>query len=388
MTEIVLGVGGSVAAYRAADLARELMRRGFGVSAVLTESAARFVTPLLFESLTGRPALVGAYEEPERGRMAHIDLARRADLLLVAPITASGLAKLAHGVADDMLTTLALATRAPMLLAPAMNPDMWAAEPTRANVATLLARGAELVGPVGGLVACGEEGTGKLATIDEIVAAAEAAAFRSEALKGKRVLVTTGPTEEPIDDVRFLTNRSSGKMGAAIARAALAMGATVDVVAGPQSHPLPPGARIVRVRTAREMEGTALTLAEGADFAVGVAAVADYRPGTTATGKLRRSGEPIDLRLVPNPDVIAGIAQRAGRTLGFAAEPSGDLAEARAKLARKGLWGVAHNDVSDPAIGFGADDNRVTLVTAAGEEASERLPKAVVARWLLERLTR
>lgn len=384
--EIVLGVGGSVAAYRAADLARDLMRAGAGVTALLTDGATGFVTPALFEALTGRPALVRAEEEPERGRMAHIDLARRADAILVAPITANGLAKLAHGIADDMLTTVVLASRAPLVLAPAMNPDMWASPSVRENVARLLDRGVILVGPVGGLVACGEEGTGKLAPLEEIVEATLAAAASSRAMAGKRVLITSGPTEEPLDDVRMLTNRSSGKMGAALVRAALAMGATVDVVAGPQRAPLPPGATIHRVRTAEEMLAAAVALAPGADLAVGAAAVADYRPRERFAGKRRRGEEPLSIELTPNPDVIAAVARLARRTVGFAAEPNPDLTAARAKLARKGLWAIVHNDVSAEGIGFDSDQNRVTLITENFALESARMGKFSVARWIFERI--
>lgn len=383
---VVLGVSGSVAAYRAADLARELMRAGFTVRACLTDGASRFVSPALFEALTGQPCLVDTFEEPISGRMAHIDWARQADLVLVVPATANTIAKIASGHADDMLTTIVLATTKPVLVAPAMNPQMYANEATTTALETLRARGYEVIEPVEGDVACGENGQGKLASIPAIVAAASTIVAAGQILAGRHVLITSGPTVEPIDDVRFLSNRSSGKMGAAVARAALRMGARVTVIAGPQRAPLPLGATIVRVRTAEEMLAAGLA-AESPDLIVGVAAVADYRPKAVFHGKLRRSEASLSLDLIPNPDVIAGLAahHRGALALGFAAEPDTDLGVAREKLARKGLWGVAANDVSNPGIGFEADQNALTLVTRERVEESGLRTKLGCAMWLLER---
>jgi phosphopantothenoylcysteine decarboxylase / phosphopantothenate---cysteine ligase len=389
MPNVVLGVSGSVAAYRAADLARELMRQGFTVRVCLTDAAQQFVTPALFEALTGEPCLIGAFEEPVAGRMAHIDWARQADVLVVAPASASTMAKLAGGIADDMLSTIALAFTGPLVVAPAMNPAMYLHEATRASLATLKARAAVVVEPGEGDVACGEHGQGKLASIASIASAVGEVARVGRLLDGKRVLVTSGPTQEPIDGVRFLSNRSSGKMGAALARAALMMGAEVVVVSGPSQEPMPFGAEVVRVRTAEQMLEAALSRSETADYVVGAAAVADYRPADPSDGKIRRGDGPISLELVPNPDIIAEIARQRpqAKVIGFAAEPDPSLDTAREKLARKGLAAIAVNDVSRPGIGFDASENELTLVVADREPACSGLrSKLGCALWLWEQL--
>lgn len=387
--KVVLGVSGSVAAYRAADLARELMRHGCEVRVCLTDNAQQFVTTTLFEALTGRPALQGVFEEPEAGRMAHIDWARSADLLLIAPATASTLGRLAHGIADDMLTTIALAFTGPVVLAPAMNPAMYLHEATQASLEILQSRGAFIVEPSEGDVACGEQGQGKLASVTEITALVMSVLSARKQLTGKRVLITSGPTQEPIDSVRFLSNRSSGKMGAALARAALLMGAQVTVVTGPTKEPIPFGAEAIRVRTAGEMLVAAESQASQADIIIGAAAVADYRPAHAHEGKLRRSHEPMSIDLVPNPDIIAALAQAAPKAVvvGFAAEPSSDLAESREKLIRKGLRAIAVNDISLPGVGFDSDENELTLILAdGGEQSSGRMSKLGCALWLFEQL--
>ncbi|MCO5296122.1 MAG: bifunctional phosphopantothenoylcysteine decarboxylase/phosphopantothenate--cysteine ligase CoaBC [Fimbriimonadaceae bacterium] len=387
----VLGVSGSVAAYRAADLARELMRAGFEVRTCLTDGAQQFVTPALFEALTGQPCLVDTFEEPERGRMAHIDWARAADVLVVAPATANVLAKLAGGLADDMLSTLALAYEGPWVIAPAMNPSMYANEATQASMRVLRARAARFVEPVEGDVACGENGQGKLASIAQIVEAVLEVARVAKSLEGRTVLITSGPTQEAIDSVRYLSNRSSGRMGAALARAALLMGARVQVVAGPGDVPMPRGAEVVRVRSAREMLDAALPLASGADWILGVAAVADYRPAEAIEGKRRRDGAPWTLELVPNPDVLASLAaarKPGARAVGFAAEPGSEVETAQAKIAAKGLDAIAVNDVSRSDIGFESESNDLALVFADGRsESSGRRSKLACALWLLRTLS-
>lgn len=383
-SNVVLGVSGSVAAYRAADLARELMRAGHTVRVLLTDGARRFVTPALFEALTGQPVLENTFDEPVAGRMAHIDWARAADVVVIAPATANTLARLAHGLGDDMLTTVVLATRAPLVLAPAMNPHMLANEATAESLRILEAR-ATIVAADEGDVACGENGRGKLAPIGRIAAAVESVLADRTRLAGRRVLITSGPTQEPLDDVRFLSNRSSGKMGAAVARAALLMGAEVTVVAGPSSASYPLGAKLIRVRTAQEMLDAAL--AEGGDLIVAAAAVADYRPAAPFTGKLRRTSEALSLELIPNPDVVAALAQAfpQATVVGFAAEPTEDLDVARAKLDRKGLFAIAANDVSNPSIGFDAEDNALSMIFRDGSvHQSGRRSKLACARWLLE----
>jgi phosphopantothenoylcysteine decarboxylase/phosphopantothenate--cysteine ligase len=388
MPNAVLGVSGSVAAYRACDLARELMRRGFTVRACLTDSAEKFLSPALLEALTGQPCLIEAFDEPERGRMAHIDWARKADVLVVAPATANILAKLAAGIGDDMLTTVALAYSGPLVIAPAMNPTMFASDATQAAIATLKSRATLFVEPDSGEVACGEQGQGKFADIHRIADAVVAVADRSRLLKGQKVLITSGPTQEPIDDVRFVSNHSSGKMGAALARAALLLGAEVRVVTGPVSIPLPMEATVTRVQTALEMLEAATVIAKDADWIVAAAAVADYRPESVIRGKLRRSKQPLDLKLVPNPDIVAECAQVAkptAKVIGFAAEPSDDLAIAREKMARKGLFAIAANNIGEPGLGFGSDRNALTVILRDGEAVQSGVrSKLECALWLFE----
>ncbi|MBN9501969.1 MAG: hypothetical protein BGO01_10050 [Armatimonadetes bacterium 55-13] len=387
MANIVLGVCGSIACYRAADLARDLMRAGHVVRVCLTDAAQKFVTPMLFETLTGQPCLIGAFEEPERGRMAHLDWARQADLLLIAPASANTLNKLAAGIADDMLTTMALAYEGPMVVAPAMNPAMYSHDATITAMRTLAERAVLIVEPTEGDVVVGEHGQGKLAANSEIVMAASTVLSARSLYAGKRVLITSGPTQEPIDDVRFLTNRSSGKMGAAIAQAALLMGAQVTVIAGPSATLYPRLARVIHVRTANQMLEEAAEAAGEADMVIGAAAVADYRPVHQAEGKIRRKSVDIHLELTPNPDIIAALAKLGKRTVGFAAEPTMDLSEAKAKIVRKGLYAIAHNDVSNPAIGFESDKNQLTLILANGsQEVSPLASKLQVALWLLEKI--
>ena len=386
---IVLGVSGSVAAYRAADLARELMRNGYTVRVCLTDAATNFVSPALFEALTGQPTLQDTFEEPEAGRMAHIDWARQADLILIAPATANTINKLAAGIADDMLSTIAVATTKPLLIAPAMNPQMYANPATYAGLDTLRERGANVVEPDEGDVACGENGQGKLASIAAILQAAKEVAATTKALAGRKVLITSGPTREPIDSVRFLSNRSSGKMGAALAQAALLMGAEVTVVTGPTQTPLPLRANVIRIQTAQEMLAAALP--HDADFMIGAAAVADYRPANPSAGKIRRSDETLSLELIPNPDVIAELAAAhpTARTIGFAAEPGSDLEVARAKITRKGLYAIAANDISRQDAGFESTSNAITLITADGKVAeSGTRSKLGCALWLLDRIAR
>lgn len=386
---LVLGVSGSVAAYRAADLARELMRAGFTVRVCLTDAAQKFVQPALFEALTGQPCLLDTFNEPAAGRMAHIDWARQADAVVVAPATANTLNKLAGGVGDDMLTTIALATTKPLIVAPAMNPQMYANEATQNSLRVLAERGAFIVEPAEGDVACGENGQGKLASIEAIKTAVLSVLSASRRLHGKRVLITSGPTQEPLDDVRFFSNRSSGKMGAALARAALLMGAEVTVVSGPVSVAYPLQAQVRRIKTALEMLDEALRVAPSADLIIGAAAVADYRPKEAFVGKMRRSSEAISINLVPNPDIVAELARvaPAARVVAFAAEPGPSLEEASEKMRRKGVAAIAVNDVSRPEIGFEADSNELSLVWADGRVASSgRLSKLQCALWLLEQV--
>ena len=384
----ILGVCGSVAAYRAADLARELMRHGFTVRVCLTTAAQHFVTAELFEALTGQACLVDVFEEPARGRMAHIDWARWANVVVVAPATSTTLSRLAFGIGEDMLTTLALATKAPLVIAPAMNPTMHASDPTQGALRILRGRAAVIVEPVEGDVACGENGQGKFASVGAIVEAVDAVTSRGQILEEKNVLITSGPTHEALDDVRILTNRSSGKMGAALGRAALLLGAKVAIVTGPSSAPLPMQAEVVRVKTALEMLAEVERLAPEADVIIGAAAVADYRPAERMPGKVRRSEKELTLKLVPNPDILAAAVAKAkpGATIiGFAAEPSDHADVARKKLAAKGLSAVAMNDISRTDAGFESDNNELTLLLADGSTLkSGHHSKLECALWLLE----
>jgi len=387
---IVLGVSGSIAAYRAADLARDLMRQGATVRVCLTDAAERFVTPVLFETLTGQPCLRDTFEEPDRGRMAHIDWARQADAIVLAPATANTIAKIASGLGDDMLTTLVLASTAPLIVAPAMNPQMYASEATREALDKLRARAAIVVEPADGDVACGEHGQGKLASSAMIAEAVLSVTRRSRVLSGMRVLVTSGPTQEPFDDVRYVSNRSSGKMGVALARAAILMGAQVVVVTGPTHVPMPREVEVIRVRTAEEMRAATVERAPEADYIVGAAAVADYRPSVVVGGKIRRSEATLHLELIPNPDVIAAAAKVAPKAMvvGFAAEPSSSLDVAREKMIRKGIAAIAVNDVSRSDIGFDSDSNLLRLVVVNRPDVVESglMSKLQCAFWLWEQI--
>jgi len=387
---IVLGVSGSIAAYRAADLARDLMRAGGTVRVCLTDAAEKFVTPALFEALTGQPCLRDVFEEPDRGRMAHIDWARKADVIVLAPGSANTIAKVAAGIADDMLTTLILASTAPLVVAPAMNPQMYANEAIREALDKLRSRAAIVVEPTDGDVACGEHGQGKLAPNSAIAEAVLLVARRSLLLEGKKVLITSGPTQEPIDEVRYISNRSSGKMGVAIARAAILMGAEVTAVSGPTHVPFPREVKVTRVKTAEEMLAATLAEAPEQDFIVGAAAVADYRLKNPSKGKVRSGQESLILELTPNPDIIATAAKAAlkATVVGFAAEPSSSLDVAREKLRRKGISAIAVNDVSRFDIGFDAENNFLSLLSVDRQDVAESglMSKLQCALWLWEQI--
>ena len=366
---VILGVSGSVAAYRAADLTRELMREGCDVRVCLTRSAAEFVKPALFEALTGNPCLTNVFDEPVWGKMAHIDWARDASLILVCPATANAIATIAHGKADDMLTSIISAANVQLLIAPAMNPQMYASASNQENINTLRKRGVHIVEPTEGDVACGENGQGKLAEISEIVTAVKAAIYRSELLKGKHVVITAGPTYEALDPVRFIGNRSSGKMGFALAQAATQMGADVTLVSGPTQLVAPPSAHVRNVRTASEMLEATLEACREADLLVGAAAVADYRPANYGDEKIKGK-QPLEFRLKPNPDILSEVRNRYPNLsiVGFAAETEGHLQNAMAKLKEKGLAAIVLNDVGRNDIGFESEDNEVIVLFASGEK--------------------
>ena len=398
---IILGVTGSIAAYKAAMLASALTRGGALVDVIMTEAATRFVTPLTFQALTGRPVYISLWGTETTGgletHIAHVGLAHGADLLLVAPCTAQTLARLAHGLADDLLSVTALAAACPVLIAPAMDAGMYTAPATRANVETLRARGVLFAGPATGRMASGLEGLGRMLEPDEVAGHVRVALGREGRLKGRRVVVTAGPTREPLDPVRFLSNRSSGKQGVAIAQAAVDAGAEVTLIAGPMEARAPIGVELVPVLDARAMEQAVLAQATGAgqaDALVMSAAVSDFRPERAATQKIKKgAGEPLSLTLTPNPDILLSVAQQERRprvTVGFAAESEDVLENAREKLARKKLDLIVANDITAPDAGFAVDTNRVHFVTADGAEALPLLSKEAVARrlvvWIADRL--
>lgn len=384
---VLVGVTGCIAAYKACELVRRLMRAGCRVKVVMTRNATRFVGPATFRALTGEPVAVSLWEEPS-ARVHHVSLAEEAGVFCIAPATANIVAKLAAGRADDLLTTVALATRAPLVIAPAMNVRMWRAEPTQANLAVLRERGAVIVEPDVGELACGEVGEGRLAPIDLIEEAVLAEAGRARDLEGVRVLVTAGPTREPIDAVRFISNASSGKTGHAIAEEAARRGADVTLVTGPTTLPDPFGVATVRVTTALEMHRAVLDALPAADVVVASAAVSDFRPRIAIAGKQPKEEAPLEIELERNPDILAEVAAaRDDRVLvGFAAETGDPVARAREKLRRKRLDLVVANDIGRPHLGFAADVNEVVLVWPDREERLPTMTKRALARRLWDEL--
>lgn len=386
---ILLIIGGGIAAYKSLDLIRRLKDGGARVRCILTAAAAQFVTPLAAGALCGERAYTDLFDAQGEFDVGHIRLAREADLIVVAPATADLLAKMAGGHADDLASAVLLATDKPILLAPAMNPHMWAAKATQRNLAQLAADGVRCVGPGRGEMAeRGEAGLGRMAEPLDIAAAAAALLHGGRRLSGQRVLVTSGPTHEPIDPVRFIANRSSGKQGHAIAAAAAAAGADVVLVSGPVDLDDPPGATVVKVETAVDMLA-AVERALPVDAAIFAAAVADWRVEQMSGSKIKkRQGRPAALSLVENPDILATVARRkSGRprvVIGFAAETDDLIANAKAKLAAKGCDFIVANDVSTGVMG--GDSNTVHLVGAAGVESWPPLSKDEVARRLIERL--
>jgi len=369
---VLLGVTGGVAAYKACFLTRLLSGAGAEVQVVMTGAAARFVGPDTFAALSGRPVYTELWDDP--GSVLHVRLAREAEVAVVAPATANVLAKLAVGIADDLLTSTLLEARCPLVVAPAMHTGMWEQPATRANVATLLERGVRVVGPATGPLAHGDEGVGRLAEPEEILAAVEEAAAHGRDLAGRRLVVTAGPTWEPIDPVRFVGNRSTGRMGFAVAKEAWDRGADVTLVVGPGTVEPPAGPRLVRVTTAEEMRAAVLAAAEGADAVVMAAAVADFRPERVAGAKLKKEAGPPELRLVPTPDILSELgAARSGRVLvGFAAETDDLEGGGRAKLDAKGLDLLVVNEVGRPGTGFGSDTNHAAILSATGEDSPLR----------------
>jgi phosphopantothenoylcysteine decarboxylase / phosphopantothenate---cysteine ligase len=384
---VLLGVTGGIAAYKAAELARELMRVGAEVQPLLTESGERMVSRATFAALTGRPVPASVWDDP--AAVEHVALARWGQVLVVAPATAHTLARLAAGLADDLLTNVALAFAGPVVVAPAMHTEMWEHPATRANLATLTGRGVRVVPPASGPLTSGDVGPGRLAELDDLVAGVAAALAPTRTLAGTRLLVSLGGTREPLDPVRYLGNRSSGLMGAAIVAEALARGAEVTAVAAATTVDPPAGARLVRVETAQQLYDAVLAAADDQDVIVMAAAVADFRPKRVAEGKLKKDQGVPEVVLEPTPDTLAelGRRRRPGQVLvGFAAETSDHLAGARRKLAGKHLDLVVLNHVEGAHSAFGADDADAYLVDADTVEELPRTSKAAIAACLLDRV--
>jgi phosphopantothenoylcysteine decarboxylase / phosphopantothenate---cysteine ligase len=382
-----LGVSGGIAAYKACEVVRGLTTAGAEVQVLMTENAARFITPLTLQTLSGRKVWTDPWDLEDDEVIRHIDLARGIDAYVVAPATANVLAKLAHGIADDLVSTLYLAVTAPVVVAPAMNTRMWEHPATRAATAALAGRGVTIVPPEAGWLAEREVGVGRLADPERIVAAALGAARRTTAMAGKKILVTAGPTREAIDPVRYLSNASSGKMGYAIAEAAARRGATVVLVSGPVEIPPPHGVTLRRVGTAREMHAAVLHERAGCHAIFMVAAVSDYAP-REAPRKLKKTGGPMTLVLEEGPDILAELGATKGAEIlvGFAAETDDLLGNAAAKLTSKGADFIVANDVAAPGIGIGSDRNAVTILDrAGGTHAIPEGSKREVAEAILDR---
>ena len=369
---IILGVTGSIACYKAADLASKLTQAGAAVDVILTESAQRFVTPFTFQAVTGRPVYTDLWDE--HGHIRHVALGEQANLMLIAPATAHTIAKLAHGLADNLLTVTALAARCPVLVAPAMDGGMFEHPATQANLHTLQARGVTVLGPAAGRMASGLTGLGRMIEPPELLAHIRLKLGENGVLRGRNVIITAGPTQEPLDPVRYLTNYSSGKQGVALAQAALDAGANVTLIAGPLQVAIPFGVRHTPVQTAEQMKAAVLDATQEADALLMAAAVADFRPATRAEQKIKKTerGSEMVVELTRNPDILAAVKEQRGKTarpqivLGFAAETQDVLAYGRDKLERKGLDFIAVNDVSRSDAGFATNTNQITLLSPAG----------------------
>lgn len=388
---VVLGLSGGIACYKSAELVRALVKQGATVQVVMTEAAEQFITAVTMQALSNSPVVTSQWDAREANNMAHINLTRSADVMLIAPASADAIAKLAQGRADDLLSLTCLARpigRCPLLVAPAMNREMWAHPATQRNVAQLRADGTTILGPASGDQACGEIGDGRMLEADELCDEL-VAFFQPKVLPGKRVLITAGPTFEPIDPVRGITNLSSGKMGFAIARAAAEAGASVTLVAGPVHLPTPHGVQRIDVRTAQQMHDAVLPQAARHDVFVATAAVADWRPAAMSEHKIKKGGKKVapTFELTENPDILAAVAKLPGRPycVGFAAESHDLLKHAREKLERKNVPLIVGN--LGPAT-FGQDDNALTLVDAAGHRELPRADKLTLARALVAEIAR
>jgi len=385
---ILLGVTGGIAAYKSADLIRRLQERGAEVLVVMTKAACEFITPLTMQALSGKPVHIEFLDPATEAGMGHIELARWSDVIVVAPATANFIARVSHGMADDLLSAICLAATVPILLAPAMNHQMWLNPATQTNIQTLSARGIFLAGPASGMQACGEIGPGRMLEPMELAAAVNAV-FTTRALDGKHVMVTAGPTQEAIDPVRFISNRSSGRMGYAIARAAQEAGAEVTLVSGPTALPAPERVKYVPVKTAEQMCKAVLAQAAKQDIFIATAAVADYRCAEIAGEKIKKTTADLVLALRKNPDILAEVAQlpQPPYTVGFAAETSAIKENALVKLRSKGLDMIAANQVGD-GLGFESDENALEVMWDGGNISLELNSKDKLARQLIDIVAR
>lgn len=386
--QILLGITGGIAAYKAAELLRRLQDCGADVRVVMTPAAIEFITPLTLQALSGHPVHTALLDPAAESGMGHIELARWADLVLVAPASADFMARLVQGQGNDLLSAVCLATSAPICLAPAMNQAMWKNPVTQANVGTLRERGVSLWGPADGLQACGDVGPGRMLEADDLLAKI-AGQFDTGLLAGKRVLITAGPTREAIDPVRYISNHSSGKMGFALARACADAGAITTLVAGPVALPSPARVKRIDVTSAQDMLDAVMSRVGAIDIVIAAAAVADYRPANVSPGKIKKtSAETMVLELVKNPDIVASVAAlpEGPFTVGFAAETESVEQYAREKMQRKKLDMIIANDVSRTDIGFGSDDNAVMVFWPAGQAEYNKMGKAQLSKKLVEKL--
>ena len=388
--EVVLGVTGGIAAYKSAAIVSRLRKSGIQVHVIMTENATRFVAPLTFETLSNHPVVTDTFARPETWEVEHIALAKRAEVFVIAPATANIIAKLAHGLADDMLSTTALATKAPLLIAPAMNTGMWTAEATQKNVQLLRDRGVQFIGPEGGFLACGDTGAGRMSEPEAIADAILAMLNKKQDMAGLKVMVTAGGTRERLDPVRYIGNDSSGKMGFAIAEAARERGADVTLVCGNTAAARPAGIPVVQVESTLDLYNAVTDLAGEMDVIIQAAAPADYRVEEISPVKIKKKdGEPMVLRLVENPDVAAAVGKlkKSGQTLvGFAAETNDVTEHAMGKLAKKNLDLIVANDVTRPGAGFNVDTNIATLITKDGMEERPLQSKRALAEDILDKV--
>lgn len=385
MKKVLLGVSGGIAAYKSPDLVRRLREVGFEVRVVLSKGGKAFITHLSLQAVSGQPVHEDLLDSSAEAAMGHIELARWADLILIAPASANFIAKLAHGLADDLLSTLCVATKASIVLAPAMNQAMWQNAATQENLSIVARRGVKILGPASGSQACGEVGPGRMLQPLDIVQGVQSLEVKPY-LSGKKILISAGPTQEPLDPVRYLSNKSSGKMGYALAEAARDAGAEVTLISGPVSLAAPGGMQVIKVQTAEQMLQAVLEAVSGQDVFISTAAVADYRSEQVARHKLKKSGSDLQLKLIANVDILAEVSALSHKPMlvGFAAETEKLVEHAEQKRIKKNLDMVVANDVSQAGIGFDADDNAVTVLSAEGKVEFNKMAKRELAKQLLQ----